>query len=194
MTDLQDEADPPIPTRVRRLSDETDSVDSRADYVLPLATISAVVAVLGLTCAPITTALAIAAARDTAAVAATTMPTTGPTPTLPPGGPGPVALILVGVFVLIALCGIVGGIYTILFRNWGRRLLIAYAAMVLVYLGGVILYRLSLGLGGLTSTAPTNSALVLSLVCSFGTFAAVAGLMVTVLRYFTRRDVARRFG
>ena len=101
---------------------------------------------------------------------------------------------LVGVFVLVALCGIVGGIYTILFRDWGRRLLLAYAASVLVFLGGVVIYRFRLGLEGVTQTAPTTSALILFFTCTFGVLLAVGGLMVVVLRYFTRPDVARRFG
>ena len=211
MTDFEDhpkpkpddgggDGDRPVPTRVRRLSYRGREVDARADYVVPLATLAAVVAVLGLTCAPISTALWYAAARDAAATAATaatatTAATTNPAaPTLPPGGPGPVALALVGVFVGVALLGIVGGIATILYRNWGRLLLVAYAGVVLAYLAGVVFYRLSLGVEGVTQTAPTTSALILFFTCTGGVLLTVGGLMVVVIRYFTRRDVAARFG
>ena len=194
MTDFDDN-DPPIPTRIRRLRDEAGRpVDARADYVVPLATLSAVVAVLGMTCAPISTVAWYVTARDaTTTTTATTAPSDA-APTLPPGGPGPVALSLVGLFVGVALLGIVGGIATILYRDWGRRLLVAYAAAVLLYLVGVIFYRLRLGLEGVTQTAPTTSALILFFTCTGGVFLAVGALMVIVLRYFTRPDVAARFG
>ena len=153
MTDLDDN-EPQLPTRVRRLGGDG-TVDPRDDRILPLAAVTALTAVLGLTCAPISTAFNIAAARQQAA--ATSQPSGG---LLPPGGPGPVALALVGIFVGIAFTGIVGSIGTILMRNWGRLLLLSYAGLVLLYLVGVVTYRLRMDLAGVTQTAPTTSALI----------------------------------
>ena len=187
------EADQPkreIPVRRRKLGYEPadpDARDPRQDLIVPLAAGSAAVAILGLTCAPISTAYSIAAARQQQIDAG------GQATTLPPAGPGPIAIGLVALFVGIALLGVVGSVFTILLRNWGRLLLIGFAACTLLYLVGVVYYRLRVGIEGLTETAPTRSALIMSLVCPLGTILVTAGLMAFVIRYFTKPEVAAAF-
>ena len=97
------------------------------------------------------------------------------------------------VFLLIALLGIAGGVGTILRRRWGRRLMLAYAALVLLYLGAAVTMRIRYGIGGMVATAPTRSALVLNFTCTLGVILVVAVLMVVTLRYLTLPRVARRF-
>ena len=102
-------------------------------------------------------------------------------------------LIMALVFLGISLTGTVAGVATILRRQWGRRLMIACAGAILLYMATAIGLRLHYGVEGVLETAPTRSALSLHLTCVWGTFIVIALLMVVVLRYFTRPEVRARF-
>lgn len=182
-----------IPVRIRRLSDEG---DGGPDLIAPLAVLGILVALLGTTCLPLWTAVAMLVEGQPAAVSESG-PATAPTsaPATQPAPPRIPVITLAGVLVFfgIAVLGIVGGIGTILRREWGRRLFVAYAALVLLYLIAAVYLRFRFGIEGLTRTAPTPSALTLSITCVFGVFIVAVVLMVKILRYFTQPQVARQF-
>ncbi len=182
----QDRFQADIPVRTRHLRDEQDA----PDYIAPLAAVAVIVALLGTTCLPLYTVASMIAIGDTALPAPQDTPAAQPAeaPHVPV-----VTLAFVIVFFLIAVVGIVGGLATIFRRNWGRRLLLAYAGLVLVYLITAVYLRMRFGIEGLTATAPTASALSLHLTCTLGVLLLVAVLMVVILRYFTQPHIARRF-
>lgn len=182
----------PIPTRVISLRAEQDAAP---DYIAPLAALAIIVSLLGTTCVPLWTVMSLLAhgqaARVDVAVAAssTTAPATQPAPPQIPV----VTLAGVLIFFLIAMLGIVGGFGSILRRAWGRKVLLAYAALVLLYLITATYFRMRFGIESLVETAPTQSALSLNFTCVFGVFVLVAVLMIVILRYFTLPHIARRF-
>jgi hypothetical protein len=182
-----------IPVRIRRLSEQG---DDGPDLIAPLAVMGILVALLGTTCLPLWTAVAMLVEGQPPAMsdAPVTDPSNLPATraALPPRVPA-ITLAGVLVFFCIAILGIVGGIGTILRREWGRRVFIAYAALVLLYLITAVYLRFRFGIEGLTQTAPTPSALTLSITCVFGVLILVAVLMVKILRYFTQPAVARQF-
>ena len=178
-------ARPAIPPRGRRLSDER---EAGPDYIAPLAALGMIVAILGTTCLPLWTVMSMVAAGG-----APDAPTTAPGQP-PVGAPTNATLVAALVFFLIAVTGIVGGLGSLLRRQWGRRLMLAYAALVLLYLVTAVYLRFRFGIGGLTETAPTASALALSFTCVFGVLLLVAAVLVTILRYYTLPHVIRRFG
>src|SRR5688500_20270711 len=106
-----------IPVRIRRLSDEPDGA---ADLIAPLAVLGILVALIGTTCVPLWTAVAMLADRSPAAVT-DAGPTTTPTPATAPatqaagGPPNAPVLAPVGVLVFlgIAVWGMLGGISTL---------------------------------------------------------------------------------
>lgn len=169
--------DRPIPLTTRRLRDDEEP-SARDDYITPLAGTVTVVSVLATTCVPLS-----------AVVAATSADMSDPAVE----GPIRTTLILALVFLFIAMAGTVAGIAAIFRKNWGRLLLLGYAAAVLVFEGVAIGLRLHYGIEGLTETAPTDSALTLHLTCVGGVFVVVAALMVVTLRYFTLPHVKERF-
>lgn len=169
--------DRPIPLTTRRLRDDEEP-SARDDYITPLAGTVTVVSVLATTCVPLS-----------AVVAATSADMSDPAVE----GPIRTTLILALVFLFIAMAGTVAGIAAIFRKNWGRLLLLGYAAAVLVFEGVAIGLRLRYGVEGLTETAPTDSALTLHLTCVGGVFVVVAALMVVTLRYFTLPHVKERF-
>lgn len=165
-----------IPMTVRRLRDEEPS--ARDDHITPIAATVTVLSVLATTCVPLSAVMAATNAdMDQPGMEASIR----------------TALIMALVFLGIALLGTMAGVATILRKEWGRRLLLAYAVAVLGYIAVAIGLRLHYGIEGMTETAPTRSALSLHLTCVWGTFLVIAMLMVVVLRYFTRRDVRERF-
>lgn len=172
--------DAPIPTRVVRLRDQ---LETGPDNIAPLAALCGIVAVLGLTCLSFSAVQAVAAAREA---------NPGADPAAA-AGQVRVTLAFVLVFFAVAATGVIGSIGTLLRRHWGRRLLIGYAVLVLLYLATAVYARLRFGIEGLTQTAPTRSALMLNLTCVGGTLIVVAVLMLVVIRYFTLPHVARRF-
>ena len=174
-----------IPVTVRRLSDERDAAP---DYIAPLSALAAIVGVLGTTCVPLATVASMFAAGGPPGTS-----TTAPSGAAPVGGPTTWTLVGALVFFVIALLGIFGGIGGVLRREWGRKLLLAYAGLVLLYLITAVYFRMRFGIEGTTRTAPTGSALALNLTCVFGVLIAVAALMVVILRYFTLPHIKRRF-
>ena len=82
---------------------------------------------------------------------------------------------------------------TLLRRQWGRRLLLTYAGLVLLYLASAVCLRLSFGIEGMTQTAPTASALSLNFTCVFAVLLLVATLMIAILRYFMLPHIVSRF-
>jgi hypothetical protein len=185
-----------VPTRIRRLRDEDAGTP---DMIDPLAVLAILVALVGTTCLPLWTVIAFLAAGQPHADSGLSPATAPATQAEVQDGSGQarsiptVTLIAVLVFFGIAVMGIIGGIGTILRRQWGRRLLLAYGALVLLYLITAVYLRMRFGIEGLTETAPTASALSLNLTCSFGAMLLVAVLMVVILRYFTQPHIARRF-
>lgn len=182
-----DETRRAIPTRIRRLRDEADDAP---DHIAPLAALAALVAIGGMTCLPMSAAIATVAARSGggAATNATTLSTD-----YAPGEPTTLALVGVLVFFLLSLLGIAGGIGSILLRQWGRRMLLAYAALVLLYLAAATYVRMSYGIEDLVNSAPRFSALLMFFTCVGGVVLVVATLMIEILRHFTRPWVVRRF-
>ena len=181
MTDLDPQSDPPsqrpVPRRVRRLRDEADT--DRPDYVTPIAALVTLVAVMMMTCVPISAVATAVSAEN---------------PTDPDvAGPIRTTLIMALVFFFIALLGLVAGIATILRKNWGRRLLLSFAVLTLAFEATAVYLRLSYGIEGTTETAPTRSALTLNLTCVGAVFVAIAVLMFVVLRYFTLPEIKQRF-
>lgn len=188
-----------IPTSVVSLRAQ---MDAAPDYVAPLAVLAILVALLGTTCLPLATVASMLASGERAIeqpaigedpFAPATQPDQAAQPARPPVQIPLVTLVGVLVFFLIAVMGIVAGIATILRKNWGRRLLIAFAALVLLYLVTAVYLRLRFGIEGLTETAPTSSALSLSITCSLGAIVVTAVLMIAILRYFTLPHIVRRF-
>ena len=183
-------SDPPpqIPVHVRRLSYEEKAAP---DYIAPLGALAVIVSLLGTTCLPLWTVMSLLATgnRGAAGTAATNPATAqAAVPEIPL-----ITLIGVLVFFVIAALGIIGGIASMLRRDWGRRLLLGYAGLVLLYLITAIYFRMRFGIQGLTETAPTASALSLNLTCVFGVLLLVSILMVIILRYFTLPHIVRRF-
>lgn len=177
-----------ISTRVISLRDEQDAA---TDYIAPLAVLAIIVSLLGTTCVPLFTVMSIlATGQSTSGVAdVTTAPATQPAPPEIPV----VTLAGVLIFFLIAMLGIVGGFGSILRREWGRRLLLAYAALVLLYLITATCFRMRFGIESLVETAPTQSALSMFFTCVFGVLVLMVVLMIVILRYFTLPHIARRF-
>ena len=187
-----------IPTHVISLRDERAAAP---DQISTLAVLAMLVALLGTTCLPLFTVASIMVAGQAQQATAqpetqddplamTTRPATQPAtlPEIPV-----VSLAMVLVFFVIAVLGIVGGFGTLLRRRWGRRLLMTYAVLVLIYLVGAVGLRLHFGIEGMTQTAPTPSALSLNFTCVFAVLLLVALLMIVILRYLSQPHIAARF-
>lgn len=189
-----------IPTHVISLRAER---ELGPDQISTLAVLAIIVALLGTTCMPLWTVLAILASNQpeqahvetSSDPRGTSRPAAQATTAASPKRPEipVISLGMVLVFFLIAVAGIVGGFGTLLRREWGRRTLMVYAALVLLYLAAAVYLRLRFGIEGMTGTAPTPSALSLNFTCVFGAIMLVATLMIAILRYFSRPYIAARF-
>ena len=193
-----------IPTHIISLRAER---ESGPDQISTLAVLAMLIALLGTTCLPLWTVLSIMMVGQAAQASAEvqgqgsdpfgtasqpSMQATTQVAAAPSEIPV-ISLAMVLVFFLIAVLGIVGGFGTLLRRQWGRRLLMAYAALVLLYLMAAVYLRLRFGIEGMTQTAPTPSALSLNFTCVFAVLLLVATLMIVVLRYLSQPHIVSRF-
>ena len=115
----------------------------------------------------------------------------------PPPKPRALDIAAVIVFFLLGTLGTAAGLMGLIRLEWGRRGMIAFSVLMLIYLTLMIGYRLSGGLDDLFASvpaaAPRRSALGAFFVWTLIPLALAVFVLVTALRYLTRRGVKRTF-
>lgn len=176
-----------IPVRDVRLNEPEPGRDP-APYVLPLSGAILVMGVFMMLCSPLT-AWQLRSIEPPPEIAAL------PVDERPPPPPArPLDVVAVFTFFCLGTLGMIGGLLGLARLEWGRRVMLLFAPLLLIYMALMIGYKLTGGLGPpVSETAPTRSALGLFYVCTSTMLLAIVALLVATLRYLTRRDVKRTF-
>ena len=179
-----------IPVRETRLGEVEPGRDP-APYVWPIAGAILVMGLLMMLCSPLT-ALQLRSVEMPAEVAA--MPADERPP---PPMPDVIDIVAVIIFFCLGTLGMVGGLMGLAKLEWGRKLMIAFAVLALLYGLTTIGYRLSGGLTDLFDSvpvgAPRRSALGAFFFWTVVPLAFAAFVLVQAIRYLTRRHVKRVF-
>ena len=154
-------------------------------YVLPLSGAITLIGLLMMLCSPLT-ALSLVNRPPPPEVEA--MPVADRPPP-PPVRPADAAAVIV--FFCLGTLGTFGGVLGLARIAWGRVMMLGFCGLTLAYLAVMLCYRLA---GGMPDVAaPTRSAAGLFYFVSAISLGLAAFVMVSGLRYLSRRDVAATF-